>query len=508
MNTEQRKKIFELKVLMQNNELNKFILAVKNLTSYRNIKELPSQDKNYLYNELLLVIKEYKEQNSSFELKLQEANINFELKDYAIAIELYKELIAEKDDITEAYRNLGIIYIAQENFIEAINVLNIAATLQPDNFLTYVKLGDAFVLLNNYENAIINYEKSIELEPSFGWAYFDLAKVYIKLEDYDMAILYCTKVLELNLENNKYLYERVNETLSEIDKRKLNSDYEKVSLLIDEIKELLHTDTYIITHYTSLSTTRALLLKKGKLRLSEATFLNDTSEGRALLSYLNVEENRRTNNDLSYEFIKKPYIGSFVNHELDNDLTLWRMYGKEEKEEAEGCSLKIDGVKFISEFRDSIKKDSNQWNDDIAKEFKFYRVAYLGDNFCKSGDIKNDKLLKLKLSELKNFIKKIELTTNILQRISEITYLFKTKEYQHENETRLVLSSSILNEVLDESFVPTKVYVELAPVNSSLIKLTIGPKVKLADEWAASFFYSLKKENLFPKIEISTLPFK
>lgn len=506
MNNEIRKKILELKEMVLNDELHNFIQTLKDLTSYVNLKELTSQDKNYLYNELLLVIKEYKKQNSSFELKLHEANIYYELNDYANAENLYKEVLSEKDDIVEAYQNLGNIYIAKESFSEAIDVLNIANTLKPDNFLIYRKLGKTYALKKNLKNAVLHYEKSIELLPDFGWSYLDLAEIYIKLEEYDKAIFYCTKALDL--ENSEDFYRWVKETLNEINKRKFNSDYKKVSLLIDEIKELLHTDTYIITHYTSLSTTRALLLKKSKLRLSEATFLNDTSEGKTLLNYLGVEESKNTNYGLSYEFIKKPYIGSFVNHELDNDLTLWRMYGKEGKEEAEGCSLKIDGAKFISEFRDSLKKDSEQWNDDIAKEFKFYRVAYLGENFCKSGNSKNDKLLKKKLAELKDFIKRIELTTNILQRISEITYMFKTKEYQHENETRLVLSSTILNEVLDESFVPTKVYVELAPLNSSLIKLTIGPKVKLADEWAASFYYSLKKENLFPIIEISTLPFK
>ena len=153
------------------------------------------------------------------------------------------------------------------------------------------------------------------------------------------------------------------------------------------------------------------------------------------------------------------------------------MYGKENKEEAEGCSLLIDGTKFIEEFRNILNNGKDQWNDEIAKEFRFYRVAYLGDNFCKSGNDKNDKELLKKLEELKTISAKIELTKDILQRISEVAY-------------------------------PTKVYVELAPINSSLLKLTIGPKVKLADEWAASFYYSLKKEGLFPKIEISTLPFK
>jgi tetratricopeptide (TPR) repeat protein len=508
MNNKLREKILELRKMILLNELPNFIKTIKELIRYNNISKLTEPERRNLYNELLVVISVYQTNNSSYELKLHNANINFELKNYIIAEKLYKEVLIEKNDIEEVYLNLGSIYYNQRNLSEAIIVLNNATKMYPNNWLVYRRLGDVYVYKNNNDDAIIHYEKSIEINPKFSWTYYDLAKVYIKKENYEKAILYCNKVLEFTDEDEDFLHQQVNKLLNEIHKRKSNSHYEKVSLIIDEIKELLHTDNYIITHYTSLSTTRSLILNSSKLRLSEGTFLNDTSEGRTLLEYLDLESTKSNSRKLSYEFIKKPYIGSFVNHELDNDLTLWRMYGKEGKEEAEGCSLKIDGKKFISEIQKALSIDSNQLKDEIIKEFKFYRVAYLGKNFCKSGNSKNDKILKRKLSELKELSKKIELTTYILQRISEITYLFKTKEYQYENETRLVLSSSIFNEVLDKNFIPIKVYVELAPVNSSLIKLTIGPKVERADEWAASFYYSLKKENLSPKIEISTLPFK
>ena len=289
----------------------------------------------------------------------------------------------------------------------AVSLLKAAAKIKQD-FLVYSKLGDAYTALKNYQMAIISYKKSIDYSSTFGWSYYDLANVYIKIEDYDSAKLYLNEVLSLKLPNYEFMYERIYETLNEIDKRLLDKEYENVSQIIDNIKEYLHTDTYNITHYTSLTVAQNLILKNSELRLSEATFLNDTSEGRTLLNYLQIFKGDNSSNRMSYEFINKPYIGSFVKPELYNDLSLWRMYGKEEKEEAEGCSLLIDGTKFIEEFRKSLKEGKEEWNDVINKEFKFYKVAYLGNNICSFGDAKNDKKLSDLLLRLKNSIMQID----------------------------------------------------------------------------------------------------
>jgi len=46
------------------------------------------------------------------------------------------------------------------------------------------------------------------------------------------------------------------------------------------------------------------------------------------------------------------------------------------------------------------------------------------------------------------------------------------------------------------------------PIRSLIKKITLGPKVDRADEWAAAFYYSLEKDELKPCIHISHLPFK
>jgi hypothetical protein len=45
-------------------------------------------------------------------------------------------------------------------------------------------------------------------------------------------------------------------------------------------------------------------------------------------------------------------------------------------------------------------------------------------------------------------------------------------------------------------------------IKKAVKKITLGPKIERAAEWAAMFHYSLQKEALKPDIFISHLPFK
>ncbi|MFP3670103.1 hypothetical protein SB717_33985, partial [Priestia sp. SIMBA_032] len=123
--------------------------------------------------------------------------------------------------------------------------------------------------------------------------------------------------------------------IEEINRKIENSSYKKISKIINQIKELLLFKGECISHYTSITTVQFLLLKESPFRLSEGTFLNDTSEGEELFKFLEVS-NGNVKKDHSEIFAKRPFIGSFVDADKNNDLTLWRMYGKEGLEEAKG----------------------------------------------------------------------------------------------------------------------------------------------------------------------------
>lgn len=509
MRQQKLESVVQLEKMIENDELQHFISGVKDLLDYENLKNESKEKRIEVLNQLLIKVQKYRSKNNDYKLKYIEGFIYYRLNDFLNAEQIFNELISNKVRTFNVYYYLGCVYLEKEEYTKASKSFFEASKINSKSGLVYFKLAQAYERSGKIQLAIENYKKCIDFSSDFGWAYYNLAELFIKLEEYDQAKKYLNDVLSLKLDDYEYMYQLIEKDLIEIDKRVINQEYEKVSQIIDSIKDVLHTDTYNIIHYTSLSVARELVLNNSELRLSEATFLNDTSEGKTLLDYLEIFKNNDANQKSSYEFINKPYIGSFVKPELYNDLSLWRMYGKEGKEEAEGCSLLIDGAKFIEVFRNSLMEGKEEWINVIDKEFKFYRVAYLGLNSCFCGDSKIDKKLNKLLLELKQSVTNIDLNKDVLKRISEVAYLFKAIEYKYENETRLVLSNPFIsNEFIDKDFTPNKVYVKLAPITSSLLKLTIGPKVKLADEWAASFYYSLKKMGLSPKIEISTLPFK
>lgn len=218
-------------------------------------------------------------------------------------------------------------------------------------------------------------------------------------------------------------------------------------------------------------------------------------------------------------FTEKPFIGSFVNEIKNNDLTLWRMYGKEALEEAKGCAITID----IEKLKENIIEGLNISKDlDIPidfEEIEFYNVAYLERNKFKFSGAEESELeiLNKVMNELEFEILDLnkELNENseeklkIIELVNEIAYLFKSAEYKYENEVRLVIKKAVgFKKIINETFLPPKVYIELASITSSIKEITIGPKVERAEEWASAFHYSLNDKGYNAKISISTLPFK
>ena len=114
----------------------------------------------------------------------------------------------------------------------------------------------------------------------------------------------------------------------------------------------------------------------------------------------------------------------------------------------------------------------------------------------------------LKKAELLNDRTSTSDLKNLLELLNEITYLFKSAEYQYEHEIRLVISGVGFKKQIQKESAPPRVYIELVPINPVIKKITIGPKVEKSDEWASALYYTLEEKELFPSILISHLPFK
>lgn len=411
-------------------------------------------------------------------------NVHFNKGEYTLAIELYEKAIDLDPNENSAYNNLGLVFQILREYDKAIEFHNKAILIDGGNSMQYYHLALAYELKGNYENAIVNFEKYIRLTNNENDLYTQIAQSKIN-----------------NLRNN----------IS-------NPVYKVVNKLVDEIKDILLYKKETVTHYTSFSTAQNLVLKNSRFRLSEGTFLNDTSEGRELFRFLkssNAEVLGSEMTTVATKFSPKPFIGSFVSGKKHDDLALWRMYGKENKEDGKGCTLTVDRIAFLDAIHNMLSDKSNNNNSgDKPREFEFYRVAYW--------DISENKFFvpDIKTVDLDNFNEKMEElrkhivpnpTQDILALLNTITYLFKTAEYKYEHEVRLVIDAvgiELIEKIIDETFEPPKVYIKLVSVAPLIKSITLGPKVEGADEWAAAFSYILEKSGHTPAIYISHLPYK
>jgi tetratricopeptide (TPR) repeat protein len=414
---------------------------------------------------------------------------------------------------------LTSIFIASKNFDKALINVKKALEIDPD-YLNYSQLGDVYMGLNNFDEALKSYDKAIEINPKNSYRYYLRAKAHVSNGNYEFAISDYEKYIELENNTSDYFTSVAKSKIEELKKIINDQYYSPISEMVEKIKVLLLFQDTCVTHYTGLSVAKALILDKSKFRLSEGAFLNDTSEGQELFKYLpDIRKNAPKNETVALPFINKPFIGSFVSEKKLDDLTLWRMYGKENKDEARGCALTLDKDKLLENLKESLIADGKKDKSEIKDgEFSFYRIAYRKEGqeelFIIPGattEIENS--LNKYMNDLRlgvqTFLEKRTEPSdiqNLLELLNTIAYLFKSAEYQYEHELRLVIEGVGFEKVIDSSLL--RVYIELVPICPFIRKITLGPKIERADEWAAAFYYSLDKQDFHPEILISHLPFK
>jgi len=490
------------------------------------IKIIPNDTKAYIARgNAYSKINEYKKAISDYKkaIDINHTNVSAynslgnaysEIKEFQNAINNYNLAIKLDPKLSIAYYNRGITYSSIKEYKKAIGDFNKAIKLDLNYAKAYSNLGNVYSELNEYQKASVKNTKAIEIEPKKADSYYNRGISFNGLDEYEKALDDFNKHIEIG--DTEYWIEQSHNNIKEIEEIQKNSVIKELNKHIDEIKDILLYEGNEITHYTGL-TTSALLIgnKKSLFRLSESSFLNDTSEGQRLNKYMELKNGISLKTD-AILFSGKPFIGSFVPGDKSNDLTLWRMYAKENQEEAKGCSLCINRNQFIDNIkREVINGDKESKLND--EDFNFYRVSYLKeDNTCiiPGANDKEDNLGKA-LIKLRKTVKKIikknepELDKQVIERLNAIEYLFKDDAYFYESEIRLVMDGIGIEKKCSELNASPKVYIEIAPIRFALESITIGPKVERAEEWAALFHYQLNKDSKQEtEIKLSQLPFK
>jgi tetratricopeptide (TPR) repeat protein len=109
----------------------------------------------------------------------------------------------------EGFFQLGLLYVGQENYNQAIIQYNKAAELNPRYPNTYYNLGYIYAKTKNYSKAEEMFERTVALAPPFiDEALFNLAVVQEKIGKLDKGITSLEQALEANPDNplaKKYL---------------------------------------------------------------------------------------------------------------------------------------------------------------------------------------------------------------------------------------------------------------------------------------------------------------
>ena len=115
---------------------------------------------------------------------------------YALPKELYQKAIDIDPTLSEPHHNLGVIYLYEDRFNGALDELEKARKLSPDDARIRHRLGIAKAGLLKPLDALKEYDEAIALDPEYTPAYLEKAKLLYSLRRYAEATVACRTGLQ------------------------------------------------------------------------------------------------------------------------------------------------------------------------------------------------------------------------------------------------------------------------------------------------------------------------
>ena len=135
-------------------------------------------------------------------------NILFYLRRFEEAIEAYQQALMIDPQYEDARRNMGIAYRdggryfgeQMGNIPRALEFLELAAEVLPDDYETLRLLGVAHGFSGNHQNAISYFQRAANAEPELAQAWFNLGTAYMASGDIERGQHYHDKAREMDPE--------------------------------------------------------------------------------------------------------------------------------------------------------------------------------------------------------------------------------------------------------------------------------------------------------------------
>ena len=140
-----------------------------------------------------------------------------------LLLEIVEKIDFNNDQEKTLYCNsknlLGVAYYLNNEIEKAIEQFSGLIKLDPNFNEAYFNLGLAYEKISNTENALSNFQRTIELKPDHVKAHYHLGVLQLILKDKENAASNFKKVLELVSDENDRYYKLSNAELQRIEKR-------------------------------------------------------------------------------------------------------------------------------------------------------------------------------------------------------------------------------------------------------------------------------------------------
>ncbi len=487
----------------------------------------------------------------------------YELGDYKAAIADYNKAIQIKPDYTTAYIGRGNAKYGLGDYSAAIADYNKAIRFNSDDdkAVIYYNRGNAKYRLGDYSAAILDYNKAIRFNPDLAIVYYSLGVAYCNLKSpkYKKAFDNFVKAdqkdkVQKTLFPSVYITHRLCNIIQEKEKQSeiFPFYYKLIEKITDVRKKQFHSPTEEVSHYTSLNTLK-LLADNKRFRFYNTAYMSDLEEGRTFFEIMRDKE--IDVEKLFYLYNPHPspaYIGSWVmvtsrSREQKDELFLWRIYGKQDNEEAAGACLifkpecfarsipeqfgRMQQIRATENPAKTVEPNTPQQSVSMEKaqdkneESKnqgivdtlpaLYKVAYISGR----EDEDSDKDLQESLESLAGFLKEIDkliqdnkwkskenaldLRALVCELLDNIRFLFKSAHYREEHEVRVIdthyyTESSRVNpdnrlKQDDQDEFPQRFYLE-APESMRFSEVILGPETRNSARW--EFWLKVQKPGL------------
>ena len=116
------------------------------------------------------------------------------------ALKIFESIIKSKpDESLNPYFQISAIHIKHKDYRKAIDILNVAEKMIPDDPQVYMEKGLAYRETGDYDAAIRSFNKAKDIDPVLSQAAcYNIAAVYFAKEDYEQSEELFRKAIELN----------------------------------------------------------------------------------------------------------------------------------------------------------------------------------------------------------------------------------------------------------------------------------------------------------------------